>query len=72
MARPFAEQTQRAVDQEVARLLREAEATASSLLRDHRAALDRLVAALKEHETIDGAALGPIVGERDGAAVSPS
>ena len=33
--RPYAEQTQRSIDQEVARLLREAEATATGLLTEH-------------------------------------
>jgi ATP-dependent Zn protease len=55
--RPYAEQTQRATDREVARLLREAEATASRLVRGHRAALDRIISLLLERETIDGSEL---------------
>jgi cell division protease FtsH len=52
--RPFSEATQRVVDQEVARLLREAEATALELLRTHRPALDRLTELLLAEETVDG------------------
>jgi cell division protease FtsH len=53
--RPYAEATQRAIDEEVSHLLREAERRATSLLREHREALDRLVAVLVDRETIDGA-----------------
>jgi cell division protease FtsH len=60
--RPYAEETQRSIDQEVARLLREAEDTATSLLRGHRDTLDRVVGLLLERETIDGADLAAIVG----------
>jgi cell division protease FtsH len=52
--RPYAEETQRVIDEEVAALLREAEERALRLLGDHRAALDRLVASLLAHETVDG------------------
>ena len=38
----------------MARLLREAEATAVTLLTDNRPALDRLAAELIAHETVDG------------------
>jgi len=60
--RPYAEQTQRSIDQEVARLLREAEDTATTLLRLHRQTLDRVIDLLLERETIDGAELAAIVG----------
>ncbi len=60
--RPYAEETQRAIDQEVARLLREAETRATKLLTDNRGALDRVIDLLLERETIDGAALAVIVG----------
>jgi cell division protease FtsH len=52
--RPYSEQTQRMVDQEVARLLREAEERATGLLRTHRPALDRLTNLLLAEETVDG------------------
>jgi cell division protease FtsH len=59
--RPYAEQTQRTIDIEVARLLREAQATATGLLREHRVQLDRVVALLLEQETVDGADLAAAV-----------
>jgi cell division protease FtsH len=74
--RPYAEETQRSIDQEVARLLREAETTATSLLRGHRETLDRVIGLLLDHETIDGAELTAIVGapagghEQAGAALA--
>ncbi|HVB05223.1 MAG TPA: ATP-dependent zinc metalloprotease FtsH [Acidimicrobiales bacterium] len=60
--RPYAEETQRAVDQEVARLLREAESGAMALLGANREALERVVGLLLERETIDGGDLSEIVG----------
>ena len=60
--RPYAEETQRSIDQEVARLLREAEAVAVRLLSEHRDALDRVIGLLLERETIDGAELAAIAG----------
>jgi len=63
--RPYAEQTQRTIDREVARLLREAEVTAMGLLRDNRDALDRVIGLLLDRETIDGADLAAIVGAHD-------
>jgi cell division protease FtsH len=66
--RPYAEETQRSIDQEVARLLREAEDTATSLLRGHRETLDRVIGLLLERETIDGSDLAAIVGAVPGPA----
>src|SRR5919198_6649969 len=61
-SRPYAEQTQRLIDEEVARLLKEADDRAGSLLDSRRDALEKVVALLLERETIDGedvlAALG--------------
>jgi cell division protease FtsH len=59
--RPYAEETQRAIDQEVARMLRDAEVEATALLRGHRQTLDRVIALLIERETIDGSELTAIV-----------
>lgn len=50
----YSEQTQRIVDEEVARLLRQAEQHAITLLRGHRAALEHLAQQLVTHETVDG------------------
>jgi cell division protease FtsH len=60
-SRPYAETTQRAIDEEVARLLREAQERAASILSAHRAELDRVVALLLEKETIDGIELQAIL-----------
>jgi cell division protease FtsH len=62
--RPYSEDTQRVVDQEVARLLREAEERATTLLRTHRTALDRLIELLQEHETVDGTAVAEVLSEQ--------
>jgi cell division protease FtsH len=75
-SRPFAEATQAAIDAEVARLLREAEARATDLLSDNRRHLDNLVNLLLEEETVDGAAVYRLVGrpapaEPAGATVAP-
>jgi len=60
--RPYAEQTQRSIDIEVARLLREAQTTATLLLTGHRDQLDHVIALLLERETIDGADLAAAIG----------
>ena len=52
--RQYAEATQRVIDQEVERLLKEANERAITLLSDHREALDKVTALLLERETIDG------------------
>ena len=63
LRRPYSEQTQRVVDQEVARLLREAEDRAVTLLRTHRRALDQLAALLREKETLDGSVVRTVLDE---------
>ncbi|WP_440106376.1 ATP-dependent zinc metalloprotease FtsH [Streptosporangium sp. H16] len=59
--KPYSERTQQIIDEEVARLVREAEKRAVDLLRVHRGALDRLAAILVEHETIDGDVVGGVL-----------
>ncbi|MGH9076324.1 MAG: ATP-dependent zinc metalloprotease FtsH [Acidimicrobiales bacterium] len=72
-ARPYAEDTQRVIDEEVARLLREAEARATELLSAHRPAMDRIVALLIEKEVIDGEDLiGAIHATHAGRAPAPA
>ena len=72
--RPFAEQTQAAIDEEVSRLLREAEEQAKAVLTEHRDVLDRLAAMLLAQETVDGAAVYALAGKEEpgptGAAVT--
>ncbi|MCS6837778.1 MAG: cell division protein FtsH, partial [Bdellovibrionaceae bacterium] len=50
----YSEETARLIDQEIKRILTQAYETAKKILSDHRAALERLAAALLEYETIDG------------------
>ncbi len=65
-SRPYAEATQQLIDQEVSRLLVEAEGRAHELLAANRAALDAVITALLERETISGDELTAIVrGSRD-------
>lgn len=61
--RPYAEATQEHIDQEVARLLRQAETRASELLAEHRPALDALTHALLEHETLDGQSVQAVIAD---------
>ena len=65
-SRPYAEATQRVVDQEVAKLLREAEGRATVLLTGHRVALDRLTELLLERETVDGTDVDQVLGRVPG------
>ncbi len=69
--RPYSEQTQRIVDEEVSRLLREAEQRAVDMLREHRDALDRLSALLVYHETIDGSVVLEVVHGGPAKPLSP-
>jgi cell division protease FtsH len=50
----YSEETQRVIDTEVSRLLREAEDHAVQLLRTHRGALDLLTRELLDEETVSG------------------
>jgi cell division protease FtsH len=65
-SRPYAEATQRVVDEEVATLLREAEHHATRLLSEHREALDRLTELLLERETVDGTDVDDVLGRIPG------
>jgi cell division protease FtsH len=62
--RPYAEATQRVIDEEVTKLLREAEERASDLLHSHRPALTALTQELIDHETVDGLAVYELLVER--------
>ena len=65
-SRPYADETQKVIDEEVSNLLREAEQRALELLGGHRPALDRLVADLLEHESVDGTAVQAALDGADG------
>jgi cell division protease FtsH len=64
LRRPYSEQTQRVVDEEVSRLLREAEQRAVAMLTEHRDALDWLAAKLIEQETVDGSVVLDVLKDR--------
>jgi cell division protease FtsH len=66
--RPYAEGTQEIIDQEVSRLLSEAEERAFVLLSDNRVALDAVIAELLEKETISADELADIVGRTERSA----
>jgi cell division protease FtsH len=59
------------VDDEVARLLREAEGRAHELLTRHRASLDSLTRRLLEEETVDGSVVYDLLLHPDGAEDRP-
>jgi cell division protease FtsH len=65
-SRPYAEATQRVIDEEVATLLRDAERRATATLTDHRHELDRLTELLLERETVNGAEVDEILGRIPG------
>jgi cell division protease FtsH len=69
--RPYAEATQRRVDDEVARLLRDAETRATELLTRHRGELDRLSRRLLDEETVDGSVVYDLLLHPDGADDRP-
>ncbi|MEU7090637.1 ATP-dependent zinc metalloprotease FtsH [Kitasatospora aureofaciens] len=62
LRRPYSEQTQRAVDEAVAALLRGAERRSVGLLHEHRHHLDELAALLVAQETVDGRVVLDILG----------
>ena len=59
--RDYSEDTSRVVDEEVARILREQEARATTVLREHKAGLEAVANALLEFETVDGAEIARLV-----------
>jgi cell division protease FtsH len=65
-SRPYAEATQRVIDTEVAKLLRQAEQRATAMLTDHRDALERLTELLLERETVDGTDVDEVLGRVPG------
>jgi cell division protease FtsH len=61
-SRDYAEATQALIDEEVARLLKEADDRAEALLQGHRDVLDRLTELLIEREMVDGAEIYALAG----------
>ncbi|MEO5680582.1 MAG: ATP-dependent zinc metalloprotease FtsH, partial [Acidimicrobiales bacterium] len=68
----YSDDTSRVIDQEVEKILRAAEDRSLALLRQHRAGLDAVAAALLEKETIDGAEVARLVDAAAGHPVHPS
>ncbi|MGW2254258.1 ATP-dependent zinc metalloprotease FtsH [Kitasatospora sp. NPDC001660] len=71
LRRPYSEETQRAIDEAVATLLRRAERRAVGLLREHRHHLDELATLLVAQETVDGAVVLDILRHPTPAANLP-
>jgi cell division protease FtsH len=61
-SRDYAEATQAVIDEEVSRLLKEAEARASKILTEHRDVLDKVTELLMERELIDGTEVYELAG----------
>lgn len=61
-ARQFSEHTQELIDEEVARILLEADQKAEQLLREHRGDLEKISRALLEHEELGEAELTDLIG----------
>ncbi len=59
--RDYSDETARVIDEEVERILRTQQDRARNALVEHRAALDRIAAALLEHETITGEQITALV-----------
>jgi cell division protease FtsH len=70
-SRPYAEGTQLAIDQEVSRLLAEAEQRATQILSDNRPALQAVIDDLLEKETIGGDELADVVRRAQDARRGP-
>src|SRR4029077_1301086 len=63
--RDYSDETSRVIDEEVERILREAEDRAMEVLKEHRPGLEAVAAALLEAETIDGEQVGRLVVDAD-------
>jgi cell division protease FtsH len=62
-SRQFSEHTQELIDEEVSRILMEADQRAEQLLREHRGDLDKLSKALIEEEELDELQITDLIGE---------
>src|SRR3954470_24882501 len=59
--REYSDETARVIDEEVEKILREAEDSCRRTLTEHRGGLDLVARALLEHETIDGAEVSRLI-----------
>jgi cell division protease FtsH len=68
-SRDYSEDTSRVVDEEVARILREQEERARSILLAHASGLEAVARAVLEKETVDGAEVARLIDEAFGQPV---
>ena len=68
----FSEETSRAIDEEVSRLVSEAYKTAEKLIGENREKLEKLATTLIEKETMDGAEVRALLGLEEAAAETSS
>jgi cell division protease FtsH len=66
--RDYSDETSRVIDEEVERILREAEDRAMEVLKEHQPGLEAVAAALLKSETVDGASVGRLVDGADRTA----
>jgi len=70
--RDYSDETSRVIDEEVEKILRQAEERATETLTRHRAGLDAIAHALLEKETISGAEVSRLVDSAIGHPVHPT
>ncbi len=70
--RDYSDETSRVIDEEVERILRQAEERASEVLRANKGGLEAVAAALLEKETVDGAEIKRLVEEAAARAAAAS
>src|SRR4029077_20450003 len=70
--RDYSDETSRVIDEEVERILRQAEERAMEVVRANKAGLEAVAAALLEKETVDGAEIKRLLAEAAARAASTS
>lgn len=71
-SRQFSEHTQELIDEEVARILLEADQKSEQLLREHRVELEKITKALLEHEELGEKQLTDLIGPSIQSRMRPS
>jgi cell division protease FtsH len=70
-SRQFSEHTQELIDEEVARILLEADQKSEQLLREHRVELEKITKALLEHEELGDRELTDLIGPSIQSRMNP-
>ena len=70
-SRQFSEHTQELIDEEVARILLEADQKSEQLLREHRVELEKITKALLEHEELGERELTDLIGPSIQSKMNP-